>query len=284
MSATVSTRRNLAPIVAPHARLEGMKSSKKSTYSVPALEKGLDILEALASIHVPQSLTVLARLLNRTPSELFRMLDTLERRSFIARDPISDGYHLTLKLYELAHTHSPVDQLLKAAMIPMYELAERIHESCHLCVLSGTMLVVIAQAESPEPVRLSVEVGDRVLPLRAASGRVLTAFLDPTGQERLLSADASYATLTGKERADLAAQFEQIRREGYLLATSTRRTGLDASCIVGNPRVGVLAALGVPFLPGSANDGKESELIPTIQSYAERVTAALGLTSVQAAV
>jgi DNA-binding IclR family transcriptional regulator len=260
-----------------------MKPSKKSTYSVPALEKGLDILEALASVPVPQSLTELARRLKRTPSELFRMMDTLERRSFIARDPISDGYHLTLKLYELAHTHSPVDQLLKAAMIPMYELTEKIHESCHLCVLSGTMLVVIAQAESPEPVRLSVEVGDRVLPLRTASGRVLAAFIDAAGQERLLSADATYGKLTRKEQADLTSQFEQIRRDGYLLATSTRRTGLDVSCIVGNPRVGVLAALGVPFLPGSANDGKERDLIPTIQSCAERITAAIGLTSAQEA-
>ncbi|WP_263357950.1 IclR family transcriptional regulator [Acidicapsa ligni] len=280
MSTTRSTRKNAS--IASHAKPEEMKSGKKSTYSVPALEKGLDILEALASAHVPQSLTLLARRLKRTPSELFRMLDTLEKRSFIARDPISDGYHLTLKLYELAHTHSPVDQLLKAAMIPMYELAEKIHESCHLCVLNGTTLVVIAQAESPEPVRLSVEVGDRVQPLRTASGRVLTAFLDEAEQTRLLSADATYTTRSKKERAELATQLKQIQREGFLLATSTRRTGLDASCIVGNPQIGVLAALGVPFLPGSANDGKERELIPIIQSYADRITSALGLTSAHA--
>lgn len=264
-----------------HARLEGMKNAKKSTYSVPALEKGLDILEALAEAHVPQSLTVLARRLSRTPSELFRMLDTLERRAFIARDPVSDGYHLTLKLYELAHMHSPVEQLLKASMIPMRDLAEQIHESCHLCVLSDTMLVVVAQAESPEPVRLSVEVGDRVLPMRTASGRVLAAFLEREGLDRLLAADASYAHLSKKERFELKAEFAHIRECRYLLAKSTRRTGLDASCLVGNPSVGVVAALGVPFLPGSANDGKEESLIPVIQSYAERITAALGLTPAQ---
>jgi DNA-binding IclR family transcriptional regulator len=273
-----------ASIAAPQARLRAKRSgrsSDKSTYSVPALEKGLDVLEALASARVPQSLTVLARRLKRTPSELFRMIDTLERRSFIARDPVSDGYHLTLKLYELAHTHSPVEQLLKAAMTPMYELSEKIHESCHLCVLSGTMLAVVAQAESPEPVRLSVEVGDRIEPLRAASGRVLAAFLDVAAQERLLSADSTYRTFTKKAKTALAAQFKRIRQDGYLLATSTRRTGLDLSCIVGNPNVGVMAALGVPFLPGSANDGKEQNLIPAILNCAQSITAALGLSSTQ---
>ncbi len=166
-------------------------------------------------------------------------------------------------------------------MAPMYELSEKIHESCHLCVLSGTMLVVVAQAESPEPVRLSVEVGDRIEPLRTASGRVLTAFLDTAARERLFTADSTYTMLSKKSQAALATQFKRIRQDGYLLATSTRRTGLDLSCIVGNPNVGVMAALGVPFLPGSANDGKERDLIPAIQNCARSITAALGLSSTQ---
>lgn len=253
------------------------KSRKETKYFVPALEKALDILEALAAVHAPQSLTELARNLGRSPSELFRMLDALERRAYIARDAASEGYHLTLKLYELAHTHSPVDQLLKAAMIPMRELAEEIHESCHLCVLSGPVLVVVAQVESPEPVRLSVEVGDRVEPLRTASGRVLAAFLSPADREHFLAGNSTHGAMTRSKRADLIAQLDRIRKDGFLLAPSMRRTGLDASCIVGNPRVGVIAALGVPFLPGSANDGKERKLMPVIQNCAGRITAALGL-------
>lgn len=256
-----------------------MKARKEQKYAVPALEKGLDILESLASAQAPQSLTELARGLRRTPSELFRMLNVLERRTFIARDPVSERYHLTLKLFELAHTHSPVDQLLKVAMIPMYELTETIRESCHLCVLNNCMLVVVAQAESPEPVRLSVEVGDRVAPLRTASGRVLAAFLESGERERFLTADATYAAMTKKERNRLIAEFAKIRKDGYLLTASTRRAGLDVSCIVGNATVGVTAALGVPFLPGSANSGKERALIPQVQACAERITHALGLSS-----
>jgi DNA-binding IclR family transcriptional regulator len=256
-----------------------MKRRKENTYAVPALEKGLDILEALASARAPQSLTELARALRRTPSELFRMLNVLERRGFIARDPVSDRYHLTLKLFELAHTHSPVDQLLKVALPPMYELAEKIRESCHLCVLHNGMLVVVAQAESPEPVRLSVEVGDRVAPLRTASGRVLAAFLESSERARFLEADETYAGMSKKKRAGLAAELSKVRRDGSLLAASSRRAGLDVSCIVGNAGVGVTAALGVPFLPGAANSGKERALIPAVQACAMRITHALGLDS-----
>lgn len=256
-----------------------MKKRAEPKYFVPALEKGLDILEALSVAEVPQSLTALARTLDRTSSELFRMVAALERRSYIARDLVSDGYHLTLKMYELAHTHSPVDQLLKASAGPMRDLAETIHESCHLSVLSGPMLIVVAQAESPEPVRLSIEVGYRALPLKTASGRVLMSFLEAEKISRFLATDTTYKEMGRTDRTKLMAEIKRIREEGFLVAHSSRRTGLDISCIVGNPRIGVLAALGVPFLPGGFNHGKERQLVPVIQTFADQITAVLGLTT-----
>lgn len=254
-----------------------MKSAPKTKYFVPALEKGLDVLEALAIAVVPQSLTDLSKTLKRTPSELFRMLDALERRSYISRDLVSEGYYLTLKLYELAHTHSPVDHLLRAAAVPMRELAESIHESCHLSILHGPMLMVIAQAESPEPVRLSIEVGYRVLPLKTASGRVLVSMLEDTVRGRFLATDTTYASMSRSERQQFSTSVLQIRKAGYYLAPSMRRTGIDISCIVGNPEIEVSAVLGVPIMPGGPNQGKENRLVSTIQKCAEQITVALGL-------
>jgi DNA-binding IclR family transcriptional regulator len=252
-----------------------MKS--KQRYAVPALDKGLDILESLAVAQVPQSLTDLSRALKRTPSELFRILDVLERRKYIGRDLISDGYSLTLKLYELAHTRSPVDHLLRAAVLPMRELAESIRESCHLSILHGQFLMVIAQAESPDPVRLSVEVGYRALPLGTASGKLLISMLDEAERSRFLAADPTYKVMSRAQRLRLGTEIANIRRKRFYVAASTRRTGNDLTCIVGNPRIGVLAALGVPLIPGGPNDGKERKLIPMIRKCANQITAVVGL-------
>jgi DNA-binding IclR family transcriptional regulator len=249
----------------------------KTRYSVPALDKGLDILEALAVAQVPQSLTDLSKALKRTPSELFRMLDALEKRVYISRDVISDGYFLTLKLYELAHTHSPVDHLLRASALPMQELADSLRESCHLCILHGPLLMVIAQAESPEPVRLSVEVGYRALPLTTTSGKLLIAMLGETERAQFLAADSTYIAMNRSVRRKLSAEIAEIRRKKTYIAASTRRTGSDISCVVGNPQVGVLAALGVPLIAGGANEGKERKLVPAIQKCANQITVALGL-------
>jgi DNA-binding IclR family transcriptional regulator len=254
-----------------------MKRKAQPSYFVPALEKGLDILEALAFAASPQSLAELARNLNRTSSELFRMIDALEKRGYIGRDPVSGGYQLTLKLYGLAHTHTPVDRLLRAAELPMRQLADSIHESCHLSVLDRGDLLVVAQAESPEPVRLSVEVGYRVAPLNTASGRLLVAFMESEDQERFLRSDPIYLRMPKKVREKLYITLQKVRKDGYHLAESARRTGLDVSCLIGNPRVGVAAALGVPFLAGGGNEGKERKLIPAVRKCAGAITAALGL-------
>jgi len=254
-----------------------MKKKTQPSYFVPALEKGLDILEALALAPKPQSLAELARNLNRTSSELFRMIDALEKRSYIGRDLVSGGYQLTLKLFGLAHTHTPVDRLLRAAELPMRRLADSIHESCHLSVLDRGDLLVVAQAESPEPVRLSVEVGYRVPPLRTASGRLLIAFLDPEEQQDFLVSDGIYTAMPKSRRESLHASLRKIRKDGYYLAESTRRTGLDVACLIGNPRVGVAAALGVPLLAVGTNEGKERKLIPAARECADSITAALGL-------
>lgn len=143
------------------------------SYAVPALEKGLDILEALAVSPSPLSLAELARDLQRGSAEIFRMLVCLERRSYLRRDPVSGKYTPTLRLFELAHARPPFRTLLDAARDPMREVTLRLGESCHLSVLERGKLLVVAREDSPESVRLSIEVGARFEAKHTASGRLL---------------------------------------------------------------------------------------------------------------
>src|SRR6266446_1646049 len=90
--------------------------SKKPTeivlpYPTPALEKGLDILELLASEPTGLTKSEVARRLGRTISEIFRMLVCLEERGYIAQSPDSDRYHLTLYLFRLAREHPPIKRM-----------------------------------------------------------------------------------------------------------------------------------------------------------------------------
>src|SRR6476620_3635519 len=98
------------------------------SYHVPALEKGLDVLECLAAQGVPLTQAQIARAIGRGANELSRMLTTLERRSYHQRDPLTCAYGLTRRLFELSHTHSPRQGLLRAAAAPMCALTQAIRE------------------------------------------------------------------------------------------------------------------------------------------------------------
>ena len=50
-------------------------------YRAPALDKGLDIIELLASADEGLSQAEIAKALNRSPNEIYRMLDRLVRRA-----------------------------------------------------------------------------------------------------------------------------------------------------------------------------------------------------------
>lgn len=230
-----------------------------TSYPVPALEKGLDLLEFLSAQGVPQSLADLARGLGRSTSEIFRMANCLERRGYIGRD---DGrYRLTLKLHQLAHTHSPVEQILRAADRPLRELARELRESVHLSVLSDDRLVVLAQVESPDPRRLSIEVGGRFPPEKTCSGRLLLAY------------DETFKT---SDRA-LARRLAEIRRRGISRADSESIVGVkDVAVLVGSPRTRTAAAICVPSL-GLLTRRRPGNIEGALKRCAQRVNRALGL-------
>jgi DNA-binding IclR family transcriptional regulator len=247
-------------------------------YAVPALEKGLDLLELLSAEAAPVSQAEIARRMERSPGEIFRMLNCLERRGFIAKEEGSGRYHLTLKLYELAHTHTPVEQLLRAAARPMRELSRRLRESVHLSVLSRGKLVVLAQEESPEPRRFSVEIGWRFPVVHTASGRLLLAHLPQEELDGLLAGDADFRALRPAERKRFLASLLRIRRSGVSIAESETVVGVkDVSVLVGNPRIGVRAALCVPSIGWVAPRREGAKVQAILRGAAERITRSLGL-------
>src|SRR5258706_14900253 len=75
-------------------------------YRAPALEKGLDILEALAGVSEPLTTPQLAERLGRSPSELFRIVYILERRGDIEQSRIGRGFELSNHAVTISMSHA----------------------------------------------------------------------------------------------------------------------------------------------------------------------------------
>lgn len=247
----------------------------RSTYAVPALEKGLAVLERLAVSPVPQGLAELAASLGRGRNELFRMCACLEAHGYIARDDMSGKWSLTLKLFTLAHGHSPVERLLVAAAAPMREFAELGAEGCHLSVADHGRLLVVAQSLSSSKVRLSIEVGASFDLLDTASGRLLLAFAtDEATRGARLEELAGWRAFSAAAQGRLLRRLGKIRAAGRSEAEGESLVGVrDLALPVIGPG-GVVAALACSWLSGGGKD--EHRLRTNLEKTAAQIGRGLG--------
>ena len=250
--------------------------ARPTRYSAPALEKGLDVLEALAVERHSLTLQEIANRLDRSPNELFRMLDVLVRRGYLAREADST-YVLTLRLFELGQRHPLVDRLLDAAMPHMQELARETGQSNHLCVHHDARLVVLARAEPPEPMSCLVRQGahfafhdDRV------SARVITAFQSGARQALYLEELAGGGKVSSGRRTALLKRLEATHARGYEEGPSDTVGGVVDICFPIFDQFGVVAALNVVYL--KQRDARVS--IPVarkvLQHTADAISSSLG--------
>jgi DNA-binding IclR family transcriptional regulator len=250
----------------------------RPNYSVPALDKGLDVFEALAASNTPLSLTELAGIVGQTPSAAFRILNRLEGRSYVIRDPVSGRYSLSLKLFELAHTHSPVEHIITISGKPMRELTESVRESAHLSVLNHGRLVVLLDMGSPLQVRFAHEIGAQFPPVLTNSGRLLLAYLLPEDLENHLLKDPDYAQLSPTGREAFHEELKKIRRNRYAVSSSKERAGMkDLAVLVGNPAIGATAALAIACLSGGKNSADINRLLGALQECAAKITNGMGV-------
>lgn len=221
----------------------GMAGAER--YRAPALEKGLDIIELLATSEHGLTLGAIAKALGRTSNEIYRMLDTLVRRAYVVRD--GDNYRLTLKVFALAHQHPPVRRLVADATPAIREFSLWSEQSCHLAVYDRGRVLIVAQFESPGYFGLAIRIGSRIGLVNTGSGRILLAFAALDEREIMLA--EREAVPDEAMPAKLVRILERIRARGYeRMASEQIRGVVNLSVPILGPSGTALAAISVPFL------------------------------------
>jgi len=243
-------------------------------YATPALDKGLDILEFLAHDPTGATKSELARELNRTVSEIFRMLLCLERRGYIAQ-VAEDRYSLTLKLFKLVQEHPPTERLVADALPIMRRLAHETFQSCHMGVIESDHIVILAQVNAPTNQGFYVKLGSTVDLMDSATGYVILAHQDAAERSRSVS---DWSRETGKKPPrDLNQHLDRIRRIGHERRASYLVKGvINISFPIFDERGASLGALTVPYIEHHKDTHSEAEVIVTLRKAAADITTAIG--------
>jgi DNA-binding IclR family transcriptional regulator len=239
-----------------------------------AADRLLAVLEAFDHRHPTLSLTEIAHRADLALATAHRLVATLTAWGALERDD-SGGYHVGLRLYELAALAPRGIGLRQAAMPFLEDLYEATHENVHLAVRDGLEVVYIERLSGRSAVGVRSQVGAR-WPLHATGvGLALLAHGSPALQEQVcgqtLTAFTPF-TVTDPER--LRRMLADVRRAGC--AVSDRQITDDALSVaapVRGPRGDVVAAVSVvvPVL-----GAQTQALVPAVRVAARGISRTLG--------
>jgi len=225
-----------------------LSEDENDRYRAPALDKGLDILELLAAVDGGLTQAEIAKRLDRSPNEFYRMLDRLVKRGYVTRID-GDRFSLTLKLFGLAQLHAPVRRLVSFAIPLMRELAETSRQANQLVVFDRGNPVVIAQQEAPGYWGISIRVGSRISLFETGSGHALLAFRSPQERMRMIAENVGSGGEDGRATPEFLARLDLIRSRGYEMMPSAQTAGvINLSAPVLGADGTAIAALTVPYI------------------------------------
>jgi DNA-binding IclR family transcriptional regulator len=226
-----------------------MKDKKEKedngSYLAPALEKGLDILEALAKSETGLTQQEIASRVGRNLGEIYRMINCLVQRNYISNS--GNVYSITSKLFQLSHYHPPTYRLLTEALPIMEELSREVSFPCDLRVYNNGFQTVIASIQPPNGLGFMTRIGSEIEVAPSASGLVLLAFQDPVIQEiRIRESLAKHSEI---EIESFREKLKEIAQKGFASIKSNQFAGLHAiSFPILDINRNAVAAITVPML------------------------------------
>ena len=197
-------------------------------YLVPALARGLALLECFGSGREELSLVELARGIGMTRSAAYRLVYTLAELGFLARNPERKSYRLGPRVLSLGFAYLASQELAEIARPHLEALRDRTNCSAHLSVLDGTEIVYIARYADKKALTSRISVGTRFPAHATSMGRAILAQLPADEVRRRFAgrALARFSAATPTTLKALLATLDADRARGYIVSRSNFEAGI----------------------------------------------------------
>lgn len=232
---------------------------------VPAADNTLRILRYLASRPAPVAASALARELSLPRSTIYHLLTTLAAHGFVLHLREERRWGLGNSAFELAGGYARQQPLARLGRPLLGALSDRLGESAHLAVMSGSDVLYIVEERAPRRPALVTDVGVRLPAHLTASGRAMLAAL-PRAQVRALYPDTSaFPSRTGRgprTPAELRELLRSMRERGYATEDGEVVDGLRSAGAVVRDHVGwPVAAVAVTWATTDVDETGVAEAV-----------------------
>ena len=247
---------------------------------VPAVERAVRLLDALAQSRHPASLAELARTLEAPKSSVHGLLATLVSLDLVRRDGEGE-FALGPRPLQWAGAYSLQSDVSGA----FHHLAERpgplASETVMLAVLDGAHVLYLGCRQGTRPLAVNFRVGGRFPASCTSSGKAMLATLPDDQVHARLPADGALPRPTRHSVASAQAllrQLARIRREGYAVDDEEMAEGMQCFGVpvFAAGRSEAVAAVAVSLIKAATTPARRTELITAIRELAQHLSERLG--------
>ncbi|MDE1169523.1 MAG: IclR family transcriptional regulator C-terminal domain-containing protein [Pseudomonas sp.] len=184
-----------------------------------ALEKAMDVLEAIGSRPEGVSQAELAVQMGLPRTTLYRIIASLIDRGMIRRDPVRKVYRLGFRYLELVRNAYLMPDLVAAASFELRALRDLTGETSYLAVLDGNQVMSLERCDGAHTQRSAAAMGQSKPVYCTGQGKAILAALDEARREEVLKGLtlAALTPLTITDRRQLQAELKITRARGYAI-------------------------------------------------------------------
>ena len=246
---------------------------------VPAVERAVRLLDALAAARQPLSLASLARALGLPRSSVHGLLATLVALGLARRDGDA-AFSLGPKSLQWADAYGSRSDVLRAFDACVDRFVELGTETVMLATLEDADVVYLGCRQGSRALAVNFRVGGRFPAACTSSGKAMLAALpDAAVRERLGTGPLPRLTRHGPaSAAALLRQLDLVRRQGHAVDDEETAEGMQCfgAAIRGPRDTGALAAVAVSVIKAGLSPRRRTELVDAIRRLADAVAVELG--------
>ena len=243
---------------------------------VQSVDRALTILSILARLG-QVGVTEIATEIGVHKSTAFRLMSTLEAHELVEQTEERGKYRLGLGLVRLAGASSARLEVVQEARPVCRRLASDSGETVNVAILSDSAALYVDQFSGGSALSSHNWVGQHI-PLHATSnGKILLSGLERDEVDRRVAQLPAYTNRTITNRRSLHRELDEVRREGYAVATDELEVGLTAlAAPIRSAHGDVVASVSVSGPTFRLPDDRVKELVPTVTEAAEQISRRLG--------
>ena len=246
---------------------------------VPAVERAVLLLDALAAAGRALPLADLARSLALPKSSVHGLMATLVALGLARRD--AEGqFALGVKPLQWADAFASQSDLLRAFDSHSGGFAELQTETVMLAVLEGVDVAYLSCRQGSRPLAVNFRVGGRFPAACTSSGKAMLASLSDARVRELFGA-LPLPRLTRRSVASVAGLLRQLqaaRDRGYAVDDEETAEGMQCfgAPIYGARQTEAVAAVAVSLIKAGLTPRRQEEIVRAITGLADEISAVLG--------